>query len=110
MLVLAGTLDGLAQDSRDPIAVQEARTRSIAEKEGGPYIAFNPETVRNRSYPLKRDYYIYVNKPLGRTLDPKVREFLRFCLSREGQQIIADHGVYNPMPVSYINEQLKKLD
>ncbi len=86
------------------------KTIAIAAKEGGPYVPFNAATVRNRSYPLKRDYYIYVNKPLGRTLDPKVREFLRFCLSREGQQIIQEHGVYNPMPVSYISEQLKKLD
>ncbi len=88
----------------------ELKVLAIAEKEGGPYVPFSEATVRNRSYPLKRDYYIYVNKPLGRTLDPRVREFLRFCLSREGQQIIQDHGVYNPMPVSYINEQLKKLD
>jgi phosphate transport system substrate-binding protein len=88
----------------------DLKVLAIAEKEGGPYVPFTEATVRNRSYPLKRDYYIYVNKPLGRALDPKVREFLRFCLSREGQQIIADHGVYNPMPVSYINEQLKKLD
>jgi phosphate transport system substrate-binding protein len=86
------------------------RVLDIAAKEGGPYVPFSAATVRDRSYPLKRDYYIYVNKPLGRTLDPKVREFLRFCLSREGQQIIQEHGVYNPMPVSYINEQLKKID
>jgi phosphate transport system substrate-binding protein len=83
---------------------------AIAEKEGGPYVPFTEANVANRSYPLKRDYYIYVNKPLGRAIDPKVREFLRFCLSREGQQIIAEHGLFHPMPVAYINEQLKKLD
>lgn len=82
----------------------------IAAKAGGPYVPFTPETVRDQSYPLSRDYYMYINKAPGRPLDPKVREFLRFALSREGQQIIADHGVFNPLQPAYIREQLKKLD
>jgi phosphate transport system substrate-binding protein len=86
------------------------RVLAIAEKEGGPYVPYTQANVQNRSYPLTRDYYIYVNKPPGRPLDPKVREFLRFTLSREGQQIIADFGLYYPMPAAYIKEQLKKLD
>ncbi len=86
------------------------RVLAIADKDGGPYVPFSAANVQNRSYPLTRDYYMYINKAPGRPLDPKVREFLRFCLSREGQQIIVGHGVFNPMPVSYINEQLKKLD
>ena len=86
------------------------RVLAIAEKEGGPYVPYTQANVQNRSYPLTRDYYIYVNKPPGRPLDPKVREFLRVTLSREGQQIIADFGLYYPMPAAYIKEQLKKLD
>jgi phosphate transport system substrate-binding protein len=86
------------------------RVLAVAEKEGGPYVPFSAATVQDRSYPLSRDYFIYVNKAPNRPLDPKVREFLRFALSREGQQIIADHGVFSPLPVGYINEQLKKLD
>ena len=82
----------------------------IASKDGGPYVAYTPENVANRSYPLTRDYYIYVNKPLGRPLDPKVREFLRFILSREGQQIIAEDGQYSPLPADFLEEQRKKLD
>jgi phosphate transport system substrate-binding protein len=82
----------------------------IAATAGGPYVPFNPDTVRDQSYPLSRDYYMYVNKAPGRPLDPKVREFLRFALSREGQQIIAEHGVFNTLRPEYIAEQLKKLD
>lgn len=83
---------------------------AVAEKAGGPYIPFSEATVRDRTYPFSRDYFMYVNKAPGRPLDPKVREFLRFALSREGQKIIADHGVFSALPVPYINEQLKKLD
>jgi len=73
-------------------------------------VPLTADNVSNRSYPLIRDAYIYVNKPPGRALDPKVREFIRFVLSREGQQIIQKAGVYSPLPAAYIREQLKKLD
>jgi phosphate transport system substrate-binding protein len=83
---------------------------AIAAKQGGPYIAYTPENVANRSYPLTRDAYFYVNREPGRPLDPKVREFMRFVLSREGQQIIAHTGFFYPLPADYLQEQLRKLD
>ena len=86
------------------------RVLAVAAREGGPYVPFTSDTVANRSYPLVRDYYLYFRRVPGQPVEPKVREFLRFCLSRDGQQVIADFGAFTPMPVSYINEQLKKLD
>jgi phosphate transport system substrate-binding protein len=83
---------------------------AIAAHPGGPYIPFSQASVSDQSYPLSRDYYMYVNRTPGQPLDPKVREFLRFALSREGQQIIADHGVFNPLRADRILQQLKKLD
>jgi phosphate transport system substrate-binding protein len=83
---------------------------AISKTADGPAIALTADNVANRSYPLLRDAYVYVNKPPGRALDPKVREFLRFVLSREGQQIIAKNGPYSPLPPEYIRAQLKKLN
>jgi phosphate transport system substrate-binding protein len=83
---------------------------AVSKTDGGAAVALTPENVRNRSYPLIRDAYIYVNKAPGRPLDPKVREFLRFVLSREGQEIIARSGPYSPLPAAYLLEQRKKLD
>jgi phosphate transport system substrate-binding protein len=83
---------------------------AISEKPGGPYVPLTADNVANRSYPLKRDAYIYVNKPPGRPLDPKVREFLRFVLSREGQDIIKADGTYSPLPADYARQQLQKVD
>ena len=82
----------------------------ISEKEGGPYVALTPANVANRTYPLIRDAYVYVNRAPHRRLDPKVREFLRFVLSRDGQEIIARAGVYSPLTPDYVREQLKKLE
>jgi phosphate transport system substrate-binding protein len=79
-------------------------------RDGGPAVPLTADNVANRSYPLTRDAYIYVDKPPGRAMDPKVREFLRFVLSRDGQEIIQKNGPYTAIPAAYIQEQLKKLD
>ena len=83
---------------------------AISATPDAPAVPLTAANVRNRSYPLSRDAYIYVNKPPGRALDPAVREFIRFVLSRQGQQIIASQGIYSPLPESCIEQQLKKLD
>jgi len=83
---------------------------ALSKTQEGPAIPLTADNVKNRSYPLIRDAYIYVNKAPGRPMDPKVREFLRFVLSREGQEIIQKAGIYTPIPAAYIREQLKKLD
>ncbi len=86
------------------------KTLAVAARPGGPYVAYTPQNVANRTYPLVRDAYFYVNKEPGRPLDPKVREFMRFVLSREGQQVIAHTGFYYPLPAAYLEAQLRKLD
>jgi phosphate transport system substrate-binding protein len=83
---------------------------AVSPADGAPAVALTPENVANRAYPLIRDAFIYVNRPPGRPLDPKVREFLRFCLSREGQQIIARAGFYFPLTPDYLRRQLAKLE
>lgn len=83
---------------------------AISWRSASPGIPLTPANVRNRSYPLMRDAYIYVNRAPGQPLNPKVREFLRFVLSRQGQEIIRKQGIYSPLPESYIKKQLKKID
>jgi len=88
----------------------DVKVLAISATPGGPAIAMTKDNVANRSYPLTRDAYIYVDKAPGRAMDPKVREFLRFVLSREGQEIIQKYGPYTAIPADYVREQLKKLD
>jgi len=83
---------------------------AVSRTPEGPAVPLTADNVANRSYPLSRDAYIYVNKPPGRAMDPKVREFLRVIRSCEGQEIIARSGPYYPIPAGFIREQLKKLD
>lgn len=82
----------------------------VSWHKGGPYFALTPENVANRSYPLIRDAYFYVNKAPGQPLNPLVQQFMRFVLSREGQEIIAKVNYYYPLDRAYLEEQRKKLD
>ena len=82
----------------------------ISRRKGEPSVALTPDNVASRSYPLARDGFFYVNKAPGEALDPKVREFMRFVLSREGQEIIARVGYYYPLDKATLEEQLRKLD
>jgi phosphate transport system substrate-binding protein len=82
----------------------------ISPRKGAPAVALTPDSVAGRTYPLIRDAFFYVNRPPGRPLDPRAREFMRFVLSREGQEIIASVGYYYPLTPDYLREQLKKLD
>ena len=83
---------------------------ALSAHDGGPSVVPSRDTFQDRSYPLTRDIYIYVNRAPNKPLDAKAREFLRYALSREGQQIVANTGGYLPLPGKVAAEQLKKLD
>lgn len=82
---------------------------ALAERDGAPYIAPSRESFESRAYPLERSVYIYVNRAPNQPLAPKLAEFLRFILSRQGQEIVAKDGNYLPLPASVVREQLAKL-
>lgn len=82
----------------------------VGASDAGPFVAPTPETIRNRTYPLIRDAYVYLNRDPLRPLDPRVKEFLRFILSREGQAIIAHGGIFYPFTPEALQENLKKIE
>ena len=48
--------------------------------------------------------------PDAATLDPKVREYLRFIVSREGQECIQRDGKYLPLTAEVSRAQLGILE
>jgi phosphate transport system substrate-binding protein len=88
----------------------EVKSLALAEKKGGPYVAFTRETVAVRTYPLTRSMYLYVNKAPGKPLDAKVDEFVRFILSRQGQEAVAQQKVFIPLTAAAVAEQRRKLE
>jgi len=83
---------------------------ALAPREGGTAVAPSRASFQDRSYPLVRSIYIFLNRPPGKPLEPKLKEFLRYVLSREGQETVARDGSYLPLTAALAREQLKKLD
>lgn len=82
----------------------------LAANDGGPYVAYTIETLHDRSYPLYDQIYAYVNATDSKHLDPKVLEFLRFIVSREGQAAVMRDGKYLPLTAPVAKAQLAKLN
>lgn len=70
----------------------DVRPVALAERAGEPYVAPSRDSVMDHSYPLTRMVTMFLNRPPGKPVDPKLREFLRYVLSRQGQQAVLRDG------------------
>lgn len=86
------------------------RPLALAARIGGPFVMPSNQSFQDRSYPLVRNIYIFLNRPPGKPLSGEQREFLRFVLSREGQEIVSSHGGYLPLTAQIVSEQLRRLE
>ncbi|GGW64299.1 PstS family phosphate ABC transporter substrate-binding protein [Alishewanella tabrizica] len=66
------------------------------------------EQALSGAYPLARLLYIYVNKSPELPLPRAEREFIRFILSAEGQQLLSNDGLV-PIPLSLAAEIRQEL-
>jgi phosphate transport system substrate-binding protein len=88
----------------------DVKPLALAEHDGGPYFEATKATLINRQYPLGRIIPAEIDRPPGQLVDPKVREFLRYILSREGQAEIVRNGKYLPMQPAADQRQMEKLN
>jgi phosphate transport system substrate-binding protein len=110
-------LDALAQDSDGigyaglPYQNADAKPLSISRGDGKPYVMPTRDSVLDHSYPLTRMITAYFNREPGQPLDPAVREFLRYILSRDAQSdVLRDGGGYLPMLAPFVAQEKQKLD
>ena len=80
---------------------------SLSGKTGGKAYAPTYENALNGNYPLARYLYIYINRPKA-GLEPIIREFIKFVLSKEGQEIVVKDG-YLPLTAAMSGDEQKKL-
>ena len=110
------TMDAVSKDtlgigySSIGFLIPATKAVAIAPRGSDKYVELNIQTLRSREYPLPDEVYFYVRRDPGKPLDPKVKEFLRYVLSREGQDAVQKDGKYLPLPARLAAEQLKKLD
>jgi phosphate transport system substrate-binding protein len=81
---------------------------SDEKKNGGTAFAASYENALNGKYPLARFLYIYINKDPKKAMDPLTREFLKFVLSKEGQEIVVKDG-FLPLTAKMETDELAKL-
>lgn len=109
-------LEALAKDPRG-IALSnrhylnpKVKPLALAVTEAGPFVPATRENLISRAYPLTRIIPAYFNQAPGRPVDPAVREFLRYILSRDGQEDIARDGEYLPLSPKAAAAALARLD
>ncbi|MGF6439471.1 PstS family phosphate ABC transporter substrate-binding protein [Paraburkholderia youngii] len=89
---------------------KDVKVLAVARDDSGPFVDYNIDTLQNRSYPLWGDQSFWVSIKPGEKMDPKVREFIRFVLSREGQEAVEKDGKYLPLSADSARAELKKLN
>lgn len=84
---------------------------ALGSRSQGPFFAPTERNVLNHRYPLTRMITMFLNRVPGKPVDPTLREFLHFVLSREGQEDVVSRGRgYLPMLAPFAAMELKKID
>lgn len=108
-------LDALAKDPAG-IAVSNIRYAGPAVKpialgrtDEGPFVEANKATLIDRSYPLARSLPAVIDRAPDMAIEPAVREFLRYIISRDGQAMVAQDGRYLPLAPNVAARQARVL-
>jgi phosphate transport system substrate-binding protein len=86
------------------------KTLALAENDGGPYYEPTRENAWRRNYPITRYSTVFINRPPGQPVDPKLKEFIRYILSRDGMEAVVRDKAFLPLNAETISEELKQLD
>lgn len=108
-------LDALAKD-RAGLAISNIRYAgpdvkpvALARKPQGPFVHATQCSLIDGTYPLARTIPAVIDRAPGRPAAQKVREFIRYVLSREGQAAINEDGRYLPLSPTLAARQLRDL-
>ena len=88
----------------------DVRVLPLAADPGAPFVTPSAQTFFDGSYPLHNGAYLYLNRVPGQPLPVREKEFARFILSREGQQILADNRLFIPLNAEQVKAELAKLE
>lgn len=81
----------------------------LSAKDGGTAYGTDDTTnIYAGNYPLARFLFVYVNKTPNKPLDPLVDEFLKYVLSKQGQDVVVKDG-YLPLKSGIVQEESAKL-
>ncbi|MGD9597376.1 MAG: PstS family phosphate ABC transporter substrate-binding protein [Steroidobacteraceae bacterium] len=96
----------LAQVARSPGAIgitalghvtPAVKVLAVAEGDSEPGVEPTQQNVYDGRYPLTRSINLLIAPLAEGTMDPLLGEWARFVLSREGQAIVLDQGIFLPL-------------
>lgn len=91
-------------------ADSKVKPLALARSEKEPYIEPTKENVWRRLYPITRYTTVVLSRPPAQPLEPKVKEFLRYILSRDGMEAVVRDGAYLPLTEELIEHELRKIE
>jgi phosphate transport system substrate-binding protein len=109
-------LEGVAKDpagigiSNIHYATQAVKLMPLSTQDHKPPVEPTRENVASRRYPLTRAVYIVLDRAPHSAVNPAVLEFLRYILSRQGQEDVLHEGNYLPLTSSIAEEQRHLLE
>lgn len=102
--VVKGVASDLAGVGYSGIGYKTAGVKAVPlSSKGDQFVEANVENCISGDYPLARFLLIYVNKKPGEPLDKLTSEFLKFVISKEGQEVVVKDG-YFPLPATIAAE------
>lgn len=105
--------------AKDPLGIAYAPLRpgngkvkalALAADDAGPFHALDRESLAARTYPLARAISMVVSHTPEHPMEPKVREFLRYVVSAEGQAIVERDGSFIPLSAEVSRRELARLE
>ncbi len=108
--VVQGVTESLNGIGYSGIGYETSGVRAIplAHDEDSVMAEPNAESAASGDYPLARFLYVYVNKNPERDLEPRVGEFLKLVLSKQGQEVTVRDG-FIPLPAAVAAQEREKL-
>ena len=88
----------------------EAGTKIVAVSEDGIHFTHGTRAeVASAEYPLTRFIYLFLDRRPGTAVPPLAAAFLRFVESPQGQSLVANDGVYLPLPPAILAVETQHL-
>jgi phosphate transport system substrate-binding protein len=102
--------------SKDPCAIGftglghvQAGLKVLGLGQNGAVVFPTRESVSNWEYPLTRQIYIVLSRPQRSSQATLLGEFVKYILSRNGQEAVLDQGVFLPLRQAQATESLQIL-
>lgn len=87
----------------------QLKVLAISDRTGGQCIPYTMATIHDRTYPLFSQIYMFANRGKDGATKPLVREFLRYVVSRQGQEAVEHDGKYLPLTAPVAQQQAQKI-